>query len=69
LEQAKYSSLQIDLNACKSTVSQDETALLDANKVISAYKKLAVRSRWKKFLGGAEKVALIAVGFEIGHKL
>jgi len=30
---------------------------------------MAVRSRWKKFLGGAEKVALIAVGIELGHKI
>jgi hypothetical protein len=69
LEQAKSTSLQTDLNSCKSTVSKDETALVDAQKTITAYKKLAVRSRWKKFLGGAEKVALVVVGVEIGHKL
>jgi hypothetical protein len=68
LETSKSTSLSNDLAQCKATVSQDETALVDAKKSIAAYKKLAVRSRWQKFLGGVEKVALVAVGFEIGHK-
>lgn len=69
LETAKSTSLSNDLAQCKVTVSQDETALTLANKDIAAYKKLAVRSRWQKFLGGVEKVALVAIGFELGHKI
>jgi len=69
LEQAKSSSLQKDLTSCESTLYKAKTALGDANKTIAAYKKLAVRSRWKRFLGGAEKAALIAVGIELGHKI
>ena len=62
LEATKSGSLQNDLTSCESTVST-------ANATIAAYKKLAVRSKWKKFLGGAEKVGLVLLGVEIGHRL
>lgn len=69
LEVAKSTSLSNDLSQCKGTVSQDETALVVANKTIAAYKKSAVRSRWKKFLGGAKDVALVMTGVVLGHKI
>ena len=68
LEVTKSTSLSKDLSQCNGTVSQDETALVVANKTIAAYKKLAVRSRWKKFLGGTKDVALIMTGVVLGHK-
>ena len=62
LQNSSITTLQTDLNGCKSTVSE-------ANKTIDGYKKAAKRSRFRKFLAGAEKVALVAIGFEVGHKL
>jgi hypothetical protein len=55
-------SLTNDLNQCKLLNTKAEAD-------IAGYKKLAMRSKWQKFLGGMEKVALVAVGFELGHKL
>jgi hypothetical protein len=73
LEQAKSSSLQTDLNSCKSTSSKDEIALADAQKTIKAYNKLVNRSKFKKILGAigrnAERVGILFVGIELGHKL
>jgi len=62
LQEATVSSLKTDLNTCTTT-------LYKANEDIKGYKKLAVRSRWQKFLGGAEKVGIFAAGAFLGHKL
>ena len=55
-------SLTNDLGACK-----DLNVKAEAD--IAGYRKLAKRSRWQKFIGGAEKVMLLAVGGYIGHKI
>jgi hypothetical protein len=60
LEQQKSASLNKDIVQCTDT-------LKDAQKSIAAYKKIATRSRWKKFLDGAEKVGLVIAGAAIGH--
>lgn len=62
LQSGTISSLNSDLNQCKTTLSASD-------KVIADYKRLAKKSKWKKFLGGAEKVAIFAVGAYIGHKV
>lgn len=62
LEKGINSSLANDLSQCKSLNA-------DADKTIADYKRLAKKSKWKKFLSGAEKVALVAGGIYIGHKL
>lgn len=69
LEQAKSTSLSNDLAQCTASNALAGTSLVDAKKTIAAYEKIAKRSRWKKFLSGAEKVALVVAGIEIGHKL
>jgi hypothetical protein len=60
LEQQKSASLNKDIIQCTDT-------LKDAQKSITAYKKLAARSKWKRFLDGAEKVGLVIGGAAIGH--
>jgi Tfp pilus assembly protein FimV len=61
LEQTKNSSLSNDLAQC-----QDLRVKGDA--VIAGYKSLAKRSKWQKFLSGAEKVGLLAAGIAIGRR-
>jgi hypothetical protein len=56
------SSLTSDLGSCKALNVQ-------ANKDIEGYKKLAVKSKWRKFLDGALKVVLVAGGAAIGHAI
>lgn len=62
LETTKTVSLTTDLSGCVSTLSE-------SNKVIASYKSAAKLSRWRKFLGGAEKALILAGGIYIGHKL
>jgi hypothetical protein len=62
LEQQKNSSLSSDLDKCKVDNAE-------AGKVIAAYKKAAYRSKFQKFLSGAEKVGLFVGGMYLGHKL
>ena len=56
------SSLSNDLGSCKAMNVQ-------ANKDIAGFKALAKRSRWQKFLAGAEKVGLLAGGMMLGHMI
>jgi hypothetical protein len=56
------SSLTNDLGSCK-------TLNVQANKDIAGFKKLAVRSKWQRFLAGAEKVGLLAGGAMLGHMI
>lgn len=51
-----------DLGSCK-------TALVEAQKTIGDYKKIATKSGWRKFLDGAEKVGLVLAGAAIGHMI
>lgn len=55
-------TLKQDLTTANSTLS-------DAKDTIKAYKKIAVKSRWRKFLDGALKVGLVTAGVAIGHGL
>ena len=55
-------SLTNDLGTCKALNTKAEAD-------IAGFKKLAKRSKWQKFLSGAEKVALFAAGAYIGHKI
>ncbi len=55
-------SLSGDLNQCKVLNTKAEAD-------IAAFKKLATRSRWQKFLGGFEKVGLVMAGAAIGHMI
>lgn len=62
LQKGTISSLTKDLDT--------EKALnVEANKSISDFKKLAKKSRWQKFMGGAEKVALVVGGIWLGTKI
>lgn len=55
-------SLTNDLNQCKLLNTKAEAD-------IQGFKKLATRSKWQKFMAGAEKVALFAAGAYVGHRL
>ena len=55
-------TLNTDLKGCQSTVSE-------ANKTIADYKKAAQKSRFRKFLDGAEKVGLVLTGVGLGHMM
>ena len=56
------SSLSSDLNQCKALNTQ-------ANKDIAGFKKLAERSKWQRFMPGAEKVGLLLTGAAVGHMI
>src|ERR1019366_3194927 len=55
-------SLNKDLETCKDLNVQ-------AGKDIAGFKKLAVKSKWQRFLAGAEKVGLVAAGAMLGHMI
>lgn len=60
-------------NRDKSTLSKDLDQCTDlnlkANDTISAYKKVAVKSKWRKILDGIEKVGLVLGGAALGRAL
>ena len=62
LQETTIGSLKTDLNSCKDLNTK-------AQSDIAGYKKLAKKSRWQKFLGGVEKVALVAGGAMLGHMI
>lgn len=62
LQKTANSSLTSDLAQCKDLN-------VKAQADIAGFKKLATRSKFRKFLDGAEKVALFAAGAYVGHKI
>ena len=62
LQETTIGSLKTDLNTCKDLNTK-------AQADIAGYKKLAKKSRWQKFLAGAEKVGLLAGGAMLGHMI
>lgn len=62
LQAGTISSLNTDLTQCKVTLSASD-------KVIADYKKLAKKSKWQKFLGGAKTALWMAGAAYVGHKL
>jgi hypothetical protein len=60
LQSGSIETLNKDLGTCNSLQ-------IEANKTIADYKKAAGRTRFQKFLNGAEKVALLLAGGAIGH--
>ena len=60
IQTGTISSLNNDLSQCKALQAQSE-------KVIAGYKAIATKSRFRKFLDGAEKVGLLMAGGIIGH--
>jgi cell division protein FtsB len=62
LQKTANSSLTSDLGQCKDLN-------VKAQADIAGFKKLATRSKFRKFLDGAEKVALFAAGAYVGHKI
>jgi hypothetical protein len=66
LEQNKTTTLTADL-------TKSETTLAACQLTVTAYKKAATLSKFRKFLNGAEKAGLLMLGavagYEIGHKL
>jgi hypothetical protein len=62
LQTGSISSLNKDLAQCTTLETQSE-------KVIADYKKLAHRSKWQKFVQGAEKAGILVLGGIIGHAL
>lgn len=73
LETDKTTSLTTDLSVCQSTVSDDKAALGKAQNTIAAFDKLAHRSKFRKVLGSigrnAERIGILFVGIELGHRL
>jgi len=61
-EKQKAATLTTDLAACKTTG-------VEAQKTIDDYKKLAKKSKFKKFLSGATKVLIFVGGVYIGRKI
>lgn len=62
LSTGSNSSLVRDLNQCKAVS-------VEAQKTIDAYKAAAVKSKWKKFLDGVQKVGLLVAGVAIGRAI
>jgi len=62
LETTASTTLSKDLQACQKD-------LTEAQKVITDYKKVVVKSKFKQFLGAAEKVGLFAAGLYLGRRL
>jgi hypothetical protein len=62
LQTGSISSLNNNLNQCISLNTE-------AKKTITDYQKAAGRTRFQKFLNGAEKVGLLIAGGVIGHSL
>lgn len=61
-QSASISSLNNDLHQCNDLLGT-------ANKTIADYKKAANKTKWQKFLQGAEKVLIGVGGFALGHAL
>lgn len=61
LQKQSMVTLNTDLNQCKVLNTK-------AQADIEGYKKLAHRTKFQKFLSGAEKVAIFVGGVYIGHK-
>lgn len=62
LEQDKTKTLTADLKKSEDTLGTCKQTVAD-------YKKAATVSKFRKFLGGAEKVGLLALGAVAGYKL
>jgi len=56
-----------DKASLSSDLAQSQAQNAEAQKVIAAYKKATVVTRWKKFLTGAQKVGILRVGIGLGH--
>ena len=56
-----------DKASLSSDLAQSQAQNAEAQKVIAAYKKAAVVTKWKKFLNGAQKVGILIVGISLGH--
>lgn len=61
IEQKKTASLSTDLQTCTNTLDA-------AQKTINGYKKIVKPTKFKRFLTGAEKVAIFIGGVYLGHK-
>lgn len=62
LETQKFNTSQSDLSSCVSTLSS-------AQDTIKSYKKLVVRSKFKRFMSGAAKVGIFVTGVYLGRHL
>lgn len=62
LEQSKSTSLSNDLGKCTDTLGL-------AQKTINGYKAVVKPTKWQRFLQGAEKVGLVAIGIAAGRAL
>jgi hypothetical protein len=62
MEQQKTATLTTDLK-------KSQAQLAEADKVIDGYKHVATKSKFKRFIGGAGKVIVIAVAAYVGYKV
>lgn len=69
LEKTKTTSLSNDLNQCQAGLTEAKATVKAQDTTIADFKKAAKRSRFQKFLSGAEKALLLVGGIYIGHKL
>lgn len=70
VDETKLYNLEVDQNITfKSDLDDAKAQNVEAQKVIQAYKKAAVKSKWRKILDGMEKVGLVALGAAAGHAL
>jgi hypothetical protein len=68
-EQTKFDASQVGLKDVTALNAQCETDKAGYVAAAKAYRKVAVKSKWKRFLGGAEKVLLVAGGITVGMRL
>lgn len=73
--QHDVTTLQNDLNlgteaftSLQKTEEQCEVTVTDKQKALDDYKKAAIKSKWQKFLIGAEKVSIFIGGVALGHR-
>lgn len=69
LQKAQIGSLNTDLTSCQTGLTDAKAAVAADDKTIKDYKKAAEKTKFQKFLSGAEKVLIFAGGIYLGHKL
>lgn len=68
-EQDKSAKLTDSLNQTTASLTALQTTEKACEATVTNYKKVAKKSRFRRIMGGVEKVGLFAAGVFIGHKL
>jgi hypothetical protein len=70
VDETKLYNLEVDQNTTlKADLADAKAENVEAQKVIQAYKKAAVKSKWRKILDGMKTVGMVAAAAAIGHAI